>query len=366
MKNISIEKFCQINECTNNEVPLKWKLYHGNNEKKESKLLKFFGLSKDSNVNSRQWISKEDIEPKNGTYINLLNNPEEYTNYLVSNIRNEILKDIFYYDNSSSLSFEDKILGKIIKGWFVNTNFYIGCNFKNRQTNYTYVNISFVTNKFLDNKENIDNLFFLYSLMLKALNKSIPFLLEYNYSSGNISEDEKTIKLIKEIFINGLKNIESIKDSFKDSNYYFDNFLSSNKIPEIINKFKKISTIINCETCPKLRIYEKLEFFGIGTMLKILFSSSLADLKKFISRNELVSFINLFAKLSQSVNNIQIVNEGIIKSNKYLKKKKLICIIFVGLLGIIFTFMLLHFVFNNTKDIMQNKINNNKNKSKTE
>jgi hypothetical protein len=78
-------------------------------------------------------------------------------------------------------------------------------------------------------------------------------------------------------------------------------------------------------------MHAKLEVFGIGTTLKILFANNF-ELKESISRNELVSFINLFAKLSKNVQNIKLIDEGINKAHYYLKFKYggivLFCFIF--------------------------------------
>ena len=67
-------------------------------------------------------------------------------------------------------------------------------------------------------------------------------------------------------------------------------------------------------------MHAKLEVFGIATTLKILFANNV-ELKESISRNELVSFINLFAKLSKNVQNIKVIDEGINKAHYYLKFK---------------------------------------------
>ena len=144
--------------------------------------------------------------------------------------------------------------------------------------------------------------------MLKAVNKAVPFLLNYDYSSGNITEDKMTLKIIKEIFRYELLNMDLIEDSFQDTYEYFDNFISSNRLAQLIIRFSNISSIIDCVTCSKCRMHAKLEVFGIATMLKILFAPNNEELKKSMSRNELVSFINLFAKLSKSVSNIQMID----------------------------------------------------------
>ena len=349
---------CQLYECSNNEVPCVWKQPSGIDENIVTTIDDPFNKWVEKfNVDSKQWLLKEDIDPKDGAYIDLLKNPEGYTGYRGKHIWNAIFKENCFSDSYSSLCVEDKIFSNILMGWLVNTNFQIGCNFRNRNTNESYVNISYVTNKFLYHKDKIDYLFFLYSLMLKAVNKAVPYLLNYNYSSGNKTEDQMTKKIIKEIFKYELENMDLIEDSFQDTYFYFEQFISSNRISELIIRFRNISSIIDCVTCSKCRMHAKLEVFGIATMFKILYASSNEELSKCMSRNELVSFINLFAKLSKSISNIEMIDIGIQKAHNYLKKKKFKCISYVGIVGVILTLMILNFV-NSDDDI---NINNDKN-----
>ncbi len=358
---------CQICECSNNEVPRVWKQPSGIDENIVTTIDDPFNKWVEKfNVDTKQWLLKEDIDPKDGTYINLLKNPEGYTGYRGAHIWNAIFKENCYSDSYSSLCVEDKIFSNIFMGWLVNTNFQIGCNFRNRNTNDKYINISYVTSKFLYHKDKIDYLFFLYSLMLKAVNKAIPYLLEYDYSSGNKTEDQMTLKIIKEIFRYELQNIDLIEDSFKDTIEYFENnFISSNKIPTLIMRFRNISSIIDCVTCSKCRMHAKLEVFGIATMLKIMFATSTEELKKAMSRNELVSFINLFAKLSKSVNNVHEIDMMIKKAHRNLNIKKIKCIIFVGIVGVIITLTILNLVYNdNDNDNNRKTIDNDKNDKK--
>ena len=105
-------------------------------------------------------------------------------------------------------------------------------------------------------------------------------------------------------------------------------------------------------------MHAKLEVFGIATMLKIIFTSSTEELKKSMSRNELVAFINLFAKLSKSVNNLELIDKKIKKAHHNLKFKKIKCISTIAIIAIIITIMLLNFV--NSSDNLDN--DNNKNK----
>jgi ERO1-like protein alpha len=361
---------CQICECSNNEVPRVWKQPKGIDENIVTQMDDpFTKLVEKYNFDSKQWLLKEDIDPKDGTYINLLKNPEGYTGYKGSHIWNAIFKENCFTEKYSSLCVEDKIFSNIFTGWLAVTNFEIGCNFRNRNTKEKYVNITYVANKFLYQKDKIDNLFFLYSLILKAANKAVPFFLDYDYSSGDAAEDKNTSKLIKEIFRHELKNFDEIEEAFQDSYVEFEKYIYSNMISELIIRFRNISSIIDCVTCSKCRMHAKLEVFGIATMLKIMFSKSTEDLKQIMSRNEIVSFINLFAKLSKSVNNVQMVNTMIKKAHHELSLKKFRCVFFIGIAGVIITLMILNFANaeeESEKEEKKNKFINEKKKTKNQ
>ena len=131
----------------------------------------------------------------------------------------------------------------------------------------------------------------------------------------------------------------------------------------------QMSNVIDCVTCSKCRMHAKLEVFGIATMLKIMFSKSTEDLKQTMSRNELVSFINLFAKLSKSVNNVQMVNKMIKIAHQELTLKKFRCVFFIGIAGVIITLMILNFANaeeESEKEEKKNKLINEKKKIKNQ
>lgn len=89
-------------------------------------------------------------------------------------------------------------------------------------------------------------------------------------------------------------------------------------------------------------------------MLKIVFTPSTEELKKSMSRNELVAFINLFAKLSRSVSNVQLINDKIKQAHYDLNIKKIKCITSVSIIGVILTFIVLNFINNGDSDGLNN------------
>jgi hypothetical protein len=81
-------------------------------------------------------------------------------------------------------------------------------------------------------------------------------------------------------------------------------------------------------------MHAKLEIFGIATMFKIMFANN-NELKEIVKRNELVSFLNLFAKLSKTICNMEFVDREIKKAHLFLKIKYFIIF---GVFGFILLF----------------------------
>ena len=200
---------CKICECDENEVPKIWEQKTHRGEFLNIKIEDPFNKWIDKyTINTKQWLLEEDVDSKDGTYINLLKNPEGYTGYRGAHIWNAIFKENCLSDKYNSLCKEDKIFFTIFSGWLSNTNFEIGMNFHDIVKNTTFINVTMLTERLLYQKERIDNFLFLYSLVIKAVNKAREFLLEYNYESGNKVEDENTKNLISTIFRDNSDNLK--------------------------------------------------------------------------------------------------------------------------------------------------------------
>ncbi len=348
---------CQICECDENEVPKIWTQPTHSGEFLNTKIDDPFNKWVDKyTINTKQWLLEEDVDSKDGSYVNLLKNPEGYTGYRGAHIWNAIFKENCLSDKYNSLCKEDKIFFTIFSGWLSNTNFEIGMNFHDTVKNTSYINVTMLTERLLYQKERIDNFLFLYSLVIKAVNKAREFLLEYNYESGNKVEDENTKNLISTIFRDNSDNLKYLEDAFVGTEQELKHFLESQKISELIIRFRNISSIIDCVTCSKCRMHAKLEVFGMGTMLKILFANKL-ELKESISRNELVSFINLFAKLSRNVGYIKYIDDEIKKAHYYLKFK------YAGIVLFLFIFWI-YAVFFDKEEEKKNDTKDNKKEDK--
>merc|ERR1711976_546779 len=88
---------------------------------------------------------------------------------------------------------------------------------------------------------------------------------------------------------------------------------------QFIQYFHNISNIMDCVSCEKCRMYGKLQVYGIGTAMKILFGSSPDQRNKFeLKRNEIISLINTLAKYSET---LRIIDRFYVRrSDQYLSR----------------------------------------------
>lgn len=86
-------------------------------------------------------------------------------------------------------------------------------------------------------------------------------------------------------------------ESFNESALFTNN--NKNLLSEIQDNFFNISRLFDCISCDKCRLNGKVQIEGLGTALKIIFTNS-RDLKS-LKKTELIAFIHLLNKLSESL-----------------------------------------------------------------
>ena len=86
---------------------------------------------------------------------------------------------------------------------------------------------------------------------------------------------------------------------------------------------------MDCVECQKCRVFGKMQTYGLGTALKILFSDSPSEFAGRLKRNELVALINTFGKVSSSINSIDLMHQRRAKYHLNL-------IVTIGIVGGVF------------------------------
>ena len=74
---------------------------------------------------------------------------------------------------------------------------------------------------------------------------------------------------------------------------------------QFVQRFRNVSTIMDCVSCEKCRLWGKLQVLGLGTALKILLMEGDVLGYGVLQRNEVVALVNTLAQLAKSVDSIR-------------------------------------------------------------
>ncbi|XP_050535670.1 ero1-like protein isoform X2 [Daktulosphaira vitifoliae] len=150
------------------------------------------------------------------------------------------------------------------------------------------------------------NLYFLFLVELRALQKAAPVLEQVEYYTGNDKEDEVTRFAVHNL----LGIVKQFPQHFNERSMFSGGQQAQKLKEEFRYHFRNISTIMDCVGCDKCRLWGKLQVQGLGTALKILFSNKTRTngysftvnkhtLK--LERSEIIALFNSFARLSTSI-----------------------------------------------------------------
>ena len=165
----------------------------------------------------------------------------------------------------------------------------------------------------------LKNLYFVYLLELRALQKAAPFLKKHTFYTGNAVEDKDTTTAVKEI----LQIVDSFPNHFDESSLFASSDSSELLKNEFREHFRNVSKVMDCVACDKCKLWGKLQITGLGTALKILFSEesqyhtstiegdiTINHLDEInLNRNEIVSLFNAFGRISTSIQQLESLRE---------------------------------------------------------
>ncbi|XP_011306017.1 ero1-like protein isoform X2 [Fopius arisanus] len=153
----------------------------------------------------------------------------------------------------------------------------------------------------------LKNLYFIYLLELRALDKASPYLEKEEYYTGDDAADEETRSAVKDM----LQIVRSFPDHYNESCMFNGGSEAATLKEEFRQHFRNISRIMDCVGCDKCKLWGKLQIHGLGTALKILFSgkfdqweTSMNNISRkqfYLERSEIVALINAFGRLSESI-----------------------------------------------------------------
>ncbi|KAG4195919.1 hypothetical protein ERO13_A06G139100v2 [Gossypium hirsutum] len=252
------------------------------------------------------WTYDDETDNSEMTYVNLQLNPERYTGYNGTSARR--IWDAVYSENcpkypAEELCQEEKILYKLISGLHSSISVHIASDYLiDEATNLWGHNLEIMYYRVLQYPNRVENLYFTFLFVLRAVTKTADYLEQAEYDTGNPTEDIKTQSLMKQLLYDP-KLQAACPLPFDEAKLW-----KGRRGPELKQKiqaqFKNISAVMDCVGCEKCRLWGKLQVSGLGTALKILFSvndeENLVQILQ-LQRNEVIALMNLLNRLSESV-----------------------------------------------------------------
>ncbi|KAF5223548.1 endoplasmic reticulum oxidoreductin [Trypanosoma cruzi] len=325
----SEENNCQVCSCDANDVPEALKYSHDMSDPSVVDSRVFYGKPDPLNVD--KWGVWRDAD-STATYVDLYQNPEGNTGYsgpMASRVWQAIYKENCMTEvveenglKAETQCKEEKVFKSLISGLHTSITMHVAAFFHKdkdgtsplkefgvlRNPSVSYFPNCGMYRRIANNTEFINNLYVLYQFVLRALTKTrLVFLSDLNaFNSGTdgtpTSEDTFLHKELRELFNTHLLCSTTFNEA---------KFLESAKAKQLIPQMKRmtynITTLMDCVTCEKCRVWGKLQTMGIATALKIVMIPE--DRILGLSRGEKVSLINLARQLAISVENFHVLKD---------------------------------------------------------
>ncbi|KAL0969856.1 hypothetical protein UPYG_G00233280 [Umbra pygmaea] len=363
------QKNCAVIPCTPNEVPdgIKTNGHHNKYleeaNKEECERTEKLGavdrsLSEETKVSLREWNKHDDEaerfcvidneESPDSQYVDLLLNPERFTGYKgpeAWQIWNSIYEEncfkpytvkrplnpmVSYSGTDGKLFYswlegqcvEKRAFFRLVSGLHSSINIHLSARYlldENWSETKWGHNVSEFQQRFDahltkgEGPKRLRNLYFLYLIELRALSKILPLFQRPSFQlyTGQPAQDQQLKLKLLEL----LQLAKSFPLHFDETSLFAGNKEEAASLKEDLRlTFFNISRIMDCVGCFKCRLWGKLQTQGLGTALKILFSERLIEaLPRSIntnptfqlSRQELVSLLNAFGRISTSIRELE-------------------------------------------------------------
>jgi Endoplasmic Reticulum Oxidoreductin 1 (ERO1) len=152
---------------------------------------------------------------------------------------------------------EERLLYRIISGLHTSISTQLSEFYGDK--NKTYPNWPLFFQKVGDHPERIENLYFAYSVLLRAINRAQKLIQNYNYDTGDLQSDLKAKQYIDKLYDITTKNC----DHPFDESEIFSDITKAEVKNKFVTYFHNISRLLDCVECEVCKVYSKLQTYGI-------------------------------------------------------------------------------------------------------
>ncbi|KAL2314191.1 ER oxidoreductin Ero1b [Schizosaccharomyces pombe] len=274
-------------------------------------------------------------------YVSLLENPERFTGYsgphstrIWEMIYNQCLPDssaptidfpaLFMQgplapppkpqeqllkERMDAWTLEQRVFYRVLSGMHSSISTHLCHGYLNQRNGVWGPNLQCFQEKVLNYPERLENLYFAYALMQRAIDKLYGHLDSLTFCHDSVLQDSEVRQKIA-----GLVSLIHNSPKMFDETMLFagDPSISTALKEDFREHFKTVSALMDCVGCERCRLWGKIQTNGFGTALKILFEVSNIedevtnfDSRSFslrLRRSEIVALINTFDRLSRSIN----------------------------------------------------------------
>lgn len=193
---------------------------------------------------------------------------------------------------------EKRVFYRVISGMHSSISMHLCWDYLNQTTGEWSPNLDCFINRFNGHKERLQNIYFNYALLVRAVAKLRNWFPQYTFCSG----DWQTNRMTKAKVTNLVKVLPTDTSIFDESVMFQDDMASLKE--DFRNRFRNVSRVMDCVGCDKCRLWGKVQTQGYGTALKILFEfDEKADLAENppLRRTEIVALMNTLDRVSHSL-----------------------------------------------------------------
>ncbi|KAJ3293195.1 hypothetical protein HK104_004661, partial [Borealophlyctis nickersoniae] len=315
---------CSVIEADEREIPEEWKMTALSEVKRNNLDNGFSLMSKKCEFQDKDFCIVEDEASSEGAYINLLANGERFTGYAGPSAKR--IWDAIYRENcfdvpethmggelldglstklsntrkeAANMCIEERVFYRLISGLHASISTHICEEWMDRKTGQWGRNLTCFVDRVGNHIERVQNLYFTYGLLLRAVTKLEPFLRDHSLHSFCTGRAEDTQR-IEELVDQVADKVMAAPSTF-DEKALFADAASHGLLEEFKNHFRNISQIMDCVACEKCKLWGKLQISGLGTALKILFSCGDDPREYRLTRGEVVALFNALTRLSESI-----------------------------------------------------------------
>ncbi|KAL7268350.1 endoplasmic oxidoreductin-1 [Rhizina undulata] len=193
---------------------------------------------------------------------------------------------------------EKRVFYRIISGMHSSISMHLCWDYLNQSTGEWAPNLECFINRFQTYPERLQNIYFNYAILLRAVGKLRNYLPSYTFCSGDYYQNRLTkSKVLK------LTNAAAAGGEIFDESLMFKDEMIALK-DDFRNRFRNVSRLMDCVGCDKCRLWGKVQTQGYGTALKVLFEfdeNAGEGKNPTLRRTELVALINTLDRVSHSL-----------------------------------------------------------------